>query len=172
MTKSRRMVVVVMAALLLLLSGSLCALYVRTPAPVATRESGASMQPVRILVAAQHSVFKDRLVDALVDRLGRQPAHVRIIDVTRLSEVDPAEWQVIVLVHTWEFGRAPRNVRGFIGRISDAGKVIDVITSGGGRATLPGVDVISSASVIDELPQTLDRIGAAIDARLAATPHT
>jgi hypothetical protein len=70
-----------------------------------------------------------------------------------------------VLVHSWEFGKPPRVVRDFVARLAAPDKVIDVTTSGSGREKLPGVDVISSASVMDKVPELVAQIRLRIDAR-------
>lgn len=130
-------------------------------------ERGASSLPHHVLIATQGSRFKNSLTEALVAQLEVKPVYVRVIDVSALSTVDANEWQVIVIMHTWEVGRAPRVVREFVARHAGTDKIIDVTTSGSGREKLPGVDVISSASVIEDVSSLAVRLGAQIDSRLA-----
>lgn len=168
MKKRSRILIATLTGLTLLLSGSLCAYYLSVDrSPVPSYERGSPSLPRHVLVATQASSFKARLVTALVDRLERRPVHVKVIDVAGLGDIDEAQWQVIVIVHTWEFGRPPRAASSFVAQLADAGKVIDVTTSGSGREKLPGVDVISSASVIDDVPDLVAQIDAKIEARLA-----
>lgn len=169
MNKRKRLVVVGATGLLLLLSGSLCAYYLRDRATaVAGYERGSPALPQHVLIAAQGSDFKDRLVAALVERLERRPAYVKVIDVAALDGIDAASWQAIVIVHTWEFGRPPRAISDFTARQRDPGGIIAVTTSGSGREKPPGVDVVSSASVVDELPALVEEVATKIEARLAA----
>jgi hypothetical protein len=164
--------VVVVAAVLLLLSGSLFGYFmVHGMATAQSYEKGLPSLPQHVLIATQGSTFKDRLVTAVVAQLEQRPAYVKVIDVGRLGDIDGGDWQAIVIVHSWEFGKPPAVVRDFVARLADPGKVIDVTTSGGGREKLPGVDVISSASVIDEVPQLAAQIYSKIDSRLASPGH-
>jgi hypothetical protein len=164
--KRRRFVVLGVGALLLMASGSLGAYFLRhAMVPMQSPEKG--QLALRVLVAAQGSTFKDRLVATLVAQLKQRPAHVQIIDVDALASVDDAAWSVIVIVHTWEFGEPPQAVSEFVARLANPGKIIDATTSDSGEEKLPGVDVISSASVVDAVPELVARINAKIDARLA-----
>jgi hypothetical protein len=166
--KSHKLVIIVIGLLLLLLSGSLYGYFRRHGmAPAASYEKGAPTLPQRVLVATQGSAFKDRLVSTLVAEIERRPAHVKVIDVAGLGSIDGAGWNAIVIVHTWEFGKPPRVVSDFVARLADPSRVIDITTSGSGREKLPGVDVISSASVIDDVPGMVAQISSKIDARLA-----
>jgi hypothetical protein len=159
---------IVVAVLLLLGSASLGAYYLRGDAGrVHTYERGLPTLPQHVLIATQGSTFKDRLVTALAARLELRPAYVKVIDVEGLRGVNAADWQAIVIVHNWAFGSAPRAVSAFVARLPDTGKVIDVTTSSSGHEKLPGVDVISSASVLDDVPELVTQISSKIDARLA-----
>ncbi len=158
---------VVVTTALLLVSASLSAyLLQREGGRAQTYERGLPTLPHHVLVATQTSTFKDRLVTALVMRLEQRPAYVKVIDVAGLRNVDAAQWQAIVIVHNWTFGSAPRVVSNFVAALPDKTRVIDVTTSSKGREKLPGVDVISSASVVDDVPAIVEQISAKIDARL------
>jgi hypothetical protein len=168
MKKRTRILVVTGTGLLLLLSGSLCAYFLRNAQDAGpSYERGTPALPLHVLVAAQGSAFKDRLVTTLVGELERRPAYVKVIDVGALPGVDAASWQAIVIVHSWEFGKPPRVVSDFTVRLPDTGKVIDVTTSGGGREKLAGVDAISSASIMDEVPALVAQVSAKLDVRLS-----
>lgn len=164
--KKHLLVIIVVAALLLIVSGSLFGYLKRhAMATAQTYEKGAPSLPRHVLVATQGSPFKDRLVTALAAQLEQRPVYVKVIDVGGLGDIDGADWHAIVLVHSWEFGKPPRVVRDFVARLAAPDKVIDVTTSGSGREKLPGVDVISSASVVDEVPELVAQITLKIDAR-------
>lgn len=130
-------------------------------------EYGSASTPQHVLIATQGSPFKDRLVTELITLLAAKSVHVRVIDVADLASIDADQWQAIVILHTWEIGRAPHAVRAFLDQLAAADKIIDVTTSGSGRERLPGIDVISSASVMADVPALASQIGARIDARLA-----
>jgi hypothetical protein len=134
---------------------------------VAPSEHGSASSPQHVLIATQGSAFKNRLVEALIAQLAAKPVHVRVIDIAELASIDIDQWQAIVIVHTWEIGRAPYVARTFVARQAAADRIIDVTTSGSGREKLPGIDVISSASVMTDVPALASQIIARIDARLA-----
>ncbi len=166
--KRRHVVLAIAAGVVLLLSASISAYVLRHGMrPVPSHDRGQPSLPHHVLIATQGSAFKDNLVNALVAQLEARPAYVKVIDVDGLADVDAGAWQAIVIVHSWEFGKPPGVVSDFVARLVDRGKVIDITTSGGGREKLPGVDVISSASVQDEVPALLKEINARLDARLA-----
>lgn len=167
--KKHVLLTIVVSVVLLLVSAALGAYLLRSDAgPVQSLERGQPSLPVHVLIAAQRSTFKDGLVTALVARLEQRPAYVNVIDVAGLRDIDAADWQAIVIVHDWQFGSAPRVVSNFVARLPDPGKIIDVTTSGNGHAKLPGVDVISSASVVDDVPELVAQISSKIDARLTS----
>lgn len=130
-------------------------------------EQGNASSPQHVLIATQGSPFKDSLVEALLAQLAAKPVHVRVIDVAELQSINASRWQAIVIVHTWEIGRAPHAVRTFVARQAAADKIIDVTTSGSGHEKLPGIDVISSASVMRDVPALASQIIARIDTQLA-----
>ena len=165
--KKGRIVVIVIAAVLMLLYGAAYGYFAQHGMKaVPGHEQGLPSLPQHVLIATQGSGFKDGLVVALLARLQQRPSHVKVIDVAGLAAMNGADWQAIVIVHSWEFGRPPRAVEEFVARLADSGKIIDVTTSGSGREKLAGVDVISSASVMDEIPDLAARLESRIDARL------
>jgi hypothetical protein len=166
--KNHWLAIIIVTVLLLVVSGSLFGYFRRHGMDKAQAyERGAPSLPAHVLVAAQGSAFKDRLVTTLAVQLEQRPAYVKVIDVGGLADVEAADWQAIVIVHSWEFGKPPRAVRDFVARSGTKEKIIDVTTSGSGREKFPGVDAISSASVMDEVPELVADIALKIDARLA-----
>jgi hypothetical protein len=165
--KSRLFILTVVAIVLLLSALAYGYLARHAMAPVAAYEKGALSSPVRVLIATQGSAFKDRLVATLVSQLEQRPAYVKVIDVAGLAGLNGDDWRAIVIVHSWEFGKPPRVVTDFVARLAAPGKIVDVTTSGSGREKLSGVDVISSASVLDEVPALVAQINAKLDVRLA-----
>lgn len=166
--KKRRLLIAVILAAALLVSGLVYGYFSRhAMQPVDAYEAGSPALARHVLIAAQGSAFKDALVTGLVLRLVQRPVHVKVIDVSGLPGVEGGDWQAIVIVHSWEFGRPPPEVGDFVARIQDRHRIIDVTTSGSGREKLPGVDVISSASVVDDIPALLAEIEMKIDAVFA-----
>src|SRR5688572_7440371 len=68
--------------------------------------AGAPSGP-RVLIATQGSDFKDALTAGLVAHLQRRSAFVKVIDVTALGGIQEADWNAIVVIHTWEMRKPP-----------------------------------------------------------------
>jgi hypothetical protein len=144
----------------------LCGLmFAHAAAPPAS--AAAAQTPTRrVLIASESSTFKDRLATTLSARLVERKLAVEVIDIAGLADVDSAAWLSIVLVHNWEFGDPPSAVRDFLARTADPRGIIDVTTSSNGLEKPTGVDVVTSASVMDEIPELVTRIDAKIGERL------
>lgn len=168
MRKSRVLVVVVPAVVLLLIAGFAFSYFSQhSMKPSASYERGLPSLPRHVLIATQGSRFKDRLVAGLAAQVAARVAYVKVIDVAKLSGIREKDWHAIVIVHTWQYGRPPEVVSDFAARLAAPDEVIYVTTSGNGREKFPGVDAISSASMVDEVPALVMQIGAKIDALLA-----
>ncbi|HSO36437.1 MAG TPA: hypothetical protein VLT33_28120 [Labilithrix sp.] len=127
----------------------------------------------RVLIATQGSAFKDEVVRGVVDRLGRRPAYVKVIDVASLSDVREADWNAVVVLHTWEMSKPPAAVKTFIDRAQARDRLVVLATSGEGNQHIAGVDTITAASVMATAPAKADRIAIQVEKILAAqSPQT
>jgi hypothetical protein len=162
-----KLIVIIMGSCLLLAGGYLLwnehAHAMRVARPFA---GGDTSRPQQVLIATQGSAFKDALVAGIVAALQSRPIYIRVIDVSALRDVHDNDWKAIIIVHTWEFGRAQGDARVFVDRVPDKRKLIVVTTSGGGREKLPGIDAISAASVMDDTPARVTEIIDRLDAIL------
>lgn len=116
----------------------------------------------RILIATQGSAFKDSLVSKLVDTYRNQPVYLKIIDVEDLDQVNEDEWNVIVLIHTWENFKPPAVVSNFVKRSARSEKIFAVTTSGS-HSSLEGVDGYSAASNTEEIVTVLNAVKSRLD---------
>jgi hypothetical protein len=121
----------------------------------------------RVLIATQGSEFKDAVVAGLIERLKTRDAHVKIIDVSELPATNLSDWSAVVVIHTWEMRKPPTPVKAFIDRVGHNQKLIVLTTSGAGDFKMPGVDAISSASKMVDVPARVADISAKLDAILA-----
>jgi glycine cleavage system pyridoxal-binding protein P len=128
---------------------------------------GDQSQPQHVLIATQGSPFKDALVAAVVEHLKSRVIHLRVIDVSELPAVHENDWTAVVIIHTWELGRAQADARTFSDHMTNKKKLIVVTTSGGGREKMPGIDAISAASVMNDVPARAAEVAARLDALLA-----
>lgn len=102
----------------------------------------------KILIATQGSKYKNQLTNALVTELKTKNNYIKVIDVSDLAPINAADWDVIVMLHTWEMWRPPLPVKMFIDRVNDKDKLVVHTTSGDGNYKYPDIDAISGASEI------------------------
>ena len=120
----------------------------------------------RVLIATQGSEFKDAVVSGVIDHLKTRAAYVKVIDVSALSGVAEDEWDAIVLVHTWEMHKPQADAQAFVNRARSIPKMVVLSTSGAGDFKMEGIDVISSASTIADVPARVEAIIEKVDAVL------
>lgn len=111
-----------------------------------------------LLIATQGSAFKDAVVAGVIERLSEQPMFIQVVDVTALADVDESQWDTIVVLHTIEYGKAPAPAQAFVNRAGKTGKVVVLSTSGAGDFKIEGIDAISSASGMTDVPRQVDKI--------------
>jgi len=112
----------------------------------------------KLLIATQSSEFKDSLVSEIVSGLQSDPLTINVIDIKDLTTIDDKQWSVIVVIHTWENGRPPSEVRHFVDGPVDVRKLIVLTTSSSGDKTIGEVDGISAASQLNDLSDYSDRV--------------
>lgn len=106
----------------------------------------------RILIASQGSEYKNTLVADIISSFNYDSIYIKVIDVIDLKKENGADWDALVILHTWEIGVPPETVSNFIDQVVDRNKLIVVATSGSGEEQIDGVDGISSASLLGEIP--------------------
>lgn len=134
---------------------------------VNTQQSGP-----RVLIATQGSQFKDAVVAGVIDHLRTRSAYVKVVDVSALPDVKEGEWNAIVVIHTLEMRRPPAEAQAFVDRMGGNHRAVVLSTSGGGDFKMEGIDAISSASKISEVPAHVAQITARLDAILDAQPES
>lgn len=169
--RKRRFIVVALLAVVVMMAASLWEGYRQKHsmalAPAFTVGESSSAQ--HVLIATQSSAFKNALVHAVVAHLAMRPVFIRVVDVSALPEVRENEWTAIIVMHTWEFGKPNASAREFIERVRDRRKLIVITTSGSGRDKVPGVDAISAASVVRDVPTRLAEFAPRLDGLLRDT---
>lgn len=123
---------------------------------VSTYEINSPKTEQKVLIATQGSEYKNALVDGIVDHLKTKEIFIRVTDISNLIEVDTADWNIIIILHTWEMWKAPEVVSQFIDEYYNPDKVFVLTTSGAGDEKIQGVDAITGASIMEELPDHLD----------------
>ena len=103
----------------------------------------------KLLIATQGS----GITKAVVGRYESGPIYIKVIDVSELVEIDPDDFNAILVVHTWENWKPPAEVKSFVERTKkDANKIVILTTSGEGSYKMEGVDALTGESILDEVP--------------------
>ena len=131
-------------------------------------EVAGSPSAPKVLIATQGSAFKNALTAGLVEHLKSRSAFVKVIDVTDLGAIQEADWNALVVIHTWEMRTPPVQVAAFVDRISGHDKLVVLTTSGAGDFKLEGVDAISSASRMEDVTARVNELAGRVDAILDA----
>ena len=127
-----------------------------------TFEVNSPALATRVLIATQGSDYKNAVVAGLVARLEPMPIYLRVIDVSTLPQINEADWNAIVLIHTWENLEAEAHSRQFVAGTKTLNKLIVLTTSGRGSYKIEGINAITSASTMSDVPVKV----AEIEARL------
>ena len=120
----------------------------------------------RVLIATQGSEFKDAVVTGLVDHLKQGQTYIKVIDVSALSQINGDDWHAVVLIHTWENWEPQPDAKAYIGRVKDLNKLIVLTTSGRGDFKMEGINAITSASVMSDIPAIVSDINKRIESIL------
>jgi hypothetical protein len=123
----------------------------------------------KILIATQGSAYKNALVEGVIEATKERQLTIEVIDVSLLSNVKIEDWDAIVIMHTWENWQPQIDAARFSQRHANLDKVIFLATSGQGELTIPGVDAITSASLLADVPKHVTDIVSKIDTVLAAS---
>ena len=111
---------------------------------------GSTNAKNKILIASQGSEFKNNLLEILVKEFEGDEKYLYVIDCTKLGDEIFSDWDAIVIIHSAQIHKMPREAELFLKRSVDLSKVILVSTSGAGDDKIEGfeVDAISTASRI------------------------
>lgn len=135
---------------------------------VETYEVNPQIQNQNILIATQGSDFKNALVQKIVKHYGSQSIYIKVTDVSNLGKVDESVWNAILILHTWENWEPQPDAKFFLNRVKNKNKVIVLATSSSGYENLnvEGIDGITGASEMDDVPDKVEEIKNRLDAVL------
>tara|TARA_R110000868_G_scaffold11281_3_gene55183 strand:+ start:713 stop:1234 length:522 start_codon:yes stop_codon:yes gene_type:complete len=133
--------------------------YEYSMAPVAPYSLNAQKMATKLLIATQGSDFKSNLTQGVVDYYKSNSVSIDVIDVSTLSEIAPEDYDAILLIHTWEYGKPPESVQSFMDKNSDfKGKMVVMTTSGEGSEKMKNIDAISGESILKDSPVIVAKI--------------
>jgi len=113
----------------------------------------------KLVIATQGSNFKDKLTEGIVNHYASNSVYIKVIDITTLNDIEPKDFDALVIIHTWENWKPPAVVKMFIDRnktIQD--RIVVVTTSGEGSYKMEDVDAIVGASVQEDAPKKVLQI--------------
>lgn len=121
-------------------------------------EVGDSKAETRILIASQGSDFKNSLVNKLVDEFKASDNYLSIIDCTELEKENHEYWDAVIIIHTMQIHKMPKEAQLFLAAENDLSRIMLVSTSGGGDdfVTDFDVDAISTPSRASITPQIIE----------------
>ena len=113
----------------------------------------------RLLIATQGSKFKNAITHGIVNRYKNDSVFIRVIDISDLAQINPNEFDALVVIHTWENWKPPVPVTSFIERTLDKkDKIIILTTSGEGSYKMENVDAITGESILADAPIVIEKI--------------
>lgn len=113
-----------------------------------------------LLIATQGSPFKDALLQSIITETQDNSLYIKVLDVHELETQNPEDWNGLIIIHTVERFDMQKDVRKFLNSRKDFSDILLITTSGSGewKTDQFDVDVITSASKKDEIPQIIEQI--------------
>ncbi|MBC8766747.1 hypothetical protein MWU78_14280 [Arenibacter sp. F26102] len=122
-------------------------------------EVNSPMENSKLLIATQGSTFKNTITTAIVEYYKSESIYIKIIDVSALADVNPTNYNALLIIHTWEMWKPPASIKSFMDRtVDDRGKMVVLTTSGEGTYKMEGIDAITGESILDETPLYVGKI--------------
>ena len=118
----------------------------------------------KLLITTQGSEFKDSIVSGIANHYKSKAIFIKVIDISSLEDNEPADFDAILLIHTWEYGKPPESVQSFMDNNSSVkNKMVVVTTSGEGTEKMEGVDAITGESIIRDIPLIVEKVISKLD---------
>lgn len=113
----------------------------------------------KLLIAMQGSEFKDSVVAEITRYYRTQPIFIQVIDISLLENTNTADFDAILMLHTWEYGKPPKAIQSFMDKKQVLkNKLVVLTTSGEGTEKMEGVDAITGESIISDVSLFVDNV--------------
>lgn len=113
----------------------------------------------KLVIATQGSEFKNAVTNQIVNHFKQDSIFIKVVDISRLPDINPDNYTAIVLIHTWENFKPPIEIEEFINRTNaQQNKMIVFTTSGQGSYKMDGVDAITGASKMEDTLSYVNKI--------------
>lgn len=107
----------------------------------------------KLLIATQGSDFKHEVTTGIANHFKSDSISIQVIDIKQLKEIAPQDYDVLVVIHTWEYGEPPAAVNAFLDKtITKKDKIIVLTTSGEGSYKTENIDAIAGESILENAP--------------------
>lgn len=127
--------------------------------PATSRQIHSETLTTKVLIATQGSDFKNAVVTNIVNQYKLDSVFLNIIDVNRIGNVNAEDYQAIVILHTWEYGKPPSAVKKFLEQNSEyRDKTIVFTTSGEGTNKMAEIDALTGESILENASDHSDEI--------------
>lgn len=114
-------------------------------------EVNTSMLDRKLIIATQGSEFKNEITKNIVEFYKPDSIYIKVVDISSLLEIDPQNWNALVIMHTWENWKPPIDVKAFIDRTQAFhNKIVVLTTSGQGSFKMKGIDAITGESKLEK----------------------
>ena len=101
----------------------------------------------KLLIATQGSEFKNLLTHEIINYYKQDSIFIKVIDISGLTEINPENYNVLILIHSWENLKPPIDVKNFIERtLPFKNKIIVFTSSGQGNFKMDEVDALTGES--------------------------
>ncbi|MCK5443887.1 MAG: hypothetical protein KAJ23_18540 [Maribacter sp.] len=112
-----------------------------------------------LLIATQGSIFKDAVTEGIINHYKSDSIFIKVIDVSSLENADTSNFDAMLILHTWEYGKPPEILQSFIDKNSAIkNKIVVLATSGEGSEKMENVDAIAGESLVKDVPFYTDKI--------------
>lgn len=112
-----------------------------------------------LLILTQGSEYKDEVTKRVVDYFSSRDIFIQVRDISIIPSIYFDDWDVVVVMHTWEKWKAPKVVQEMVDSGMYDSKFIFLTTSGSGDSKIKGLDGLTGAStMVDARPMALKLI--------------
>jgi hypothetical protein len=134
-------------------------------------EVGKPESPHKVLVAGEHSDFKEQVVAQLIEELGTRDWYFRVIGLDSLANQDTEQYGAVLMVAAYRAGKLDKRVTTFLSKDPTNPKTILFFTRGS-EDPLPEksrpdirVDAVSSASKDERVESKAGELAALLEQR-------
>lgn len=116
-----------------------------------------------LLIATQGSEYKDRIVSEITRIYDDRSIYIKVIDISELDQVDNSQWKAILIMHTWEVWKPPTAISDYFSQLQNTDNIVVLTTSGDGDYKMDGLDAITGASMMEEIPSRVELLKEKLD---------